>query len=363
MRKLFAFLLIFLLGFCLAGSADTVKILTIKDYIINPVTYEYISENLKKAEKENCPALIIRINTPGGLLKSTQDITKEILNSEIPVITYVWPKGGRAASAGTFIGYSSSILAMAPSTHIGAAHPVVGQGSWGEVGEKLQEKMMNDTLAWAKNISRQRNRPYRYLREMVEESKSFTEEEALRRGIIDLVAQDTDTLIRGIDSKTFKLKDAEVVLNIKDADKEFIELSFRQKILNVLLHPNLAYLLFTLGFLGLVFEVTHPGFGFPGIAGIICIITAFYAFSVLPVNYAGVIFIILGLVFLVIETVTPTFGLFAGAGVVSFVMGSLFLFRGPPSLKVSLSFIIPLTVVAVFWNVFIVGKILQIRLV
>jgi len=336
-----------------------IKVITIKNYIINPVTEEYIRDNLKKAEQQNSSALIIRLNTPGGLLKSTQNIVKDILNARIPVITYIWPKGTRAASAGTFIGYASSILVMAPSTHIGAAHPVLGGGAWGKISQEMQNKIMNDTLAWAKNIAEEKHRPYDFLEEAINESKSLTEKEALRRKIIDLIAHDLDDLLRKIEAKTVQLPDREIVFSSKNARMEFIELTPRQKFLNTILDPNIAYLLFTLGFLGLIFEVTHPGFGFPGIAGIICIILALYAFSVLPVNYAGIALIILGITFFLVEAFTPTFGLFTLGGAMCFILGSIMLFDRYDITKISWQFIMPTTITLSIISLFFLSKIAQ----
>jgi len=359
--KRLIFLFFFLLNFSSLSFSQEIRILTIKDYIINPVIEEYIRENIKSAE-ENSSYLLIRLNTPGGLLKSTQNIVKEILNAKIPVITYIWPKGARAASAGTFIGCASSILAMAPSTHIGAAHPVLGGGSWGKLSIELQEKIMNDTLAWAKNIAKERNRPYNFLEEAIKKSKSLTEEEALKRRIIDLIAEDLDELLKKVEGKKIKLDNEEIILSLKNVKTKFVELNPRQKFLNTLLEPNIAYLLFTLGFLGLIFEFTHPGFGFPGIAGVICLVLALYAFSILPVNYAGLALIILGLIFFIVEALTPTFGVFTLSGLVSFILGSILLFREPQIFQVSLKVIAPLGLAIAVWGLFILGKVLQARL-
>jgi len=344
------------------SSEKTIKVLTIKDKIINPVTAEYIKDNLERAKKENCSALIIRLNTPGGLLKSTQEIVRYILNSKIPIITYVSPKGARAASAGTFIGCASSILAMAPSTHIGAAHPVLGGGAWGKVSEEMRKKIMNDTLAWAKNISEERNRPYKFLENAVKNSISITEKEALKQKIIDLTAENLPNLINKIDGKKIEINGKEITLEVKGSKIEFTGLTGRQEFLNTLLDPQIAYLLFILGFLGLIFEVTHPGFGVPGIAGIICLIMSLYAFSSLPVNYAGIALIVIGITFFIIEAFTPTFGLFTLAGLVAFILGSTLLFRGPHIFKVEFKLIMPMAAAIALWSLFILSKVIQIRL-
>lgn len=352
--------LIFLFAGILPGLSQDIRVLTIDNYIINPIIQEYIETNLEEAQDNNEAALIIRINTPGGLLAPTQEIVKSILNAKIPVITYVWPKGARAASAGTFIGYASSVLSMGPSTHIGAAHPISGQGSWGETSDQMQKKLLNDTLAWAKNIAEAKNRPYQPLEDMTKESKSFTENEAMEKGFVDLIADDLQSLLEGINQRN--LLKLEEPLPTTEDNLKFIQLTPRQTFLNFLMSPNLVYLLFTLGMLGLIFEITSPGFGFPGIAGLICLITSFYAFSILPVNYAGIALITLGILFLVVEAFTPSFGLFGGAGLISFVLGSLFMFRGPDEFTVNLSFIVPLAVAIGIWNLFILSKIIQARI-
>lgn len=358
-QKVFFFLIFSFL--CLApGLANEIRIITIDGYIISPVIQEYIEDNLREAEKNKEKALVIRLNTPGGLLQPTQDIVRSILNAEIPVITYVWPKGARAASAGAFIGYASSVLAMSPATHIGAAHPVTGDGSWGEPSDTIQKKLLNDTLAWAESIAQTRQRPYQPLYDMIKESKSFTEEEALKKGFADVSAVSLESLFEQIEQTN--ILSGDVFSYSKNTDLKFVELTPRQNFLNILMSPNLIYLLFTLGMLGLIFEVTNPGFGFPGIAGIICLVISFYAFSVLPVNYAGIILIVLGVIFLIVEAFSPSFGIFGSAGLAAFILGSLFMFRGPAEFKVGLSFVLPLAVGVGIWNIFILNKIIRARI-
>jgi len=353
----FLFLLLLSLLPSLTYCQTKIKVLTIQGNIINPVTADRIEKGLRKAEEENC-LLVLKIDTPGGLLKSTERIVKLLLNSSIPVITYVYPRGAKATSAGTFIGYASHILAMSPSTHIGAAHPVIGGGSWGNIGEEMQKKIMNDSLAWAKNISQIRKRPFKFLKDAIEESISITEVQALKRGVSDLTAIDLDELIRKIDGLTVETTKGKVKLSTKETSVEEIPLTNREKFLDAIINPNIAYLLFTLGFLGLIFEVTHPGFGFPGIAGIICLILAFYAFSVLPVNYAGLTLIILGIIFFIVEAFTPTFGMFTLGGVSSFFLGSVMLFNQPHLIKVSYKFILPLVFTFAGLSLFILGKVI-----
>ena len=348
-----ALLLLPSLSYCKAP----IKVLTIQENIINPVTADRIEKTLREITGTDT-VLILKIDTPGGLLKSTERIVKLLLNSSNPIITYVHPKGARAASAGVFIGYASHILAMSPSTHIGAAHPVIGGGSWGNIDEEMQKKIMNDSLAWAKNISQTRKRPFKFLKDAIEESISITEVQALKKGVSDLTAVDVDELLRKIDGLTVETMKGKIKLSTKDSQVEEIPLTSREKFLDTIIDPNIAYLLLTLGFLGLIFEVTHPGFGFPGIAGVICLIFSFYALSILPVNYAGLTLVIFGIIFFIVEAFTPTFGLFTLGGVAAFFLGSVMLFNQPQFIKVSYKFILPLVLALAGLSLFILGKVI-----
>ena len=354
---LFTFFLILFLPF--SSFAQTkIKILTISEDIINPLIAAYISRGIKEAERD-ASLIIIKMDTPGGLLKSTQEIVKLLLNSPVPIITYIHPKGGRAASAGVFIGYASHILAMSPSTHIGAAHPVIGGGKWGSLDEEVKKKIINDTIAWAKNISQQRKRPFSFIKDAIEKSVSITEEEALKRKVCDLIADDVADLIKKIDGRIIITPKGKIKISTANISLEEIAFTKREKFLNALIEPNIAYLLLTLGFLGLIFEVTHPGFGFPGIAGTICLLLSFYALSILPINYAGLTLIILGLIFFIVEAFTPTFGLFTLGGIISFILGSIMLFNQPEFIKVSLKTIVPLVVTLGTFSLFVLTKIIQ----
>ena len=335
--------------------SNGVKILSVKDYIINPLTYEYIRRGLKKAEGENA-VFILKLDTPGGLLKSTQGIVKLFLNASVPIITYITPKGARAASAGVFISYASNIIAMSPSTHIGAAHPVIGGGSWGNLSKEVKEKILNDTLAWAKTIAEERGRPLNFIQDAVKKSISITAKEALNKKICNLIADDLNDLLNKINGKTVTTKKGEITIKIKKPDIENVPLTLREEILNTLINPNIAYLLFTLGFLGLIIEITHPGLGLPGIAGTICLLLAFYAFSILPLNYAGLSLIILGIIFLIIESFTPTFGMFTLGGIIALFFGSLMLFNQPLSIRVSFKVFVPVIVSISAILLFVAGK-------
>lgn len=343
-----------------ADEAPIIDVLTIDNQIISPVSANYILDGIDSAQKNNRQCIIIRLDTPGGLLESTRDIVKKIMNADIPIVVYITPSGSRAGSAGVFITLASHIAAMAPSTNIGAAHPVQmqkeeGQATWPEAvkeyirymrekasGRPIQEKekggedamkdkILNDTLAWVSTIAKTRARNVEWARATVSESISATEEEALAKGAVDLIAKDLDDLIKQLDGRTIQLQTRTVTLNTEEARLNFIELSLAQQILGAIINPNIAYILLILGFYGLLYEITHPGFGFPGIAGIICLILAFYSFQMLPTNYAGIALIILAFILFLAEIKVPGFGLLAFGGIVSLLLGSLILMDSPSS--------------------------------
>ncbi|MFH1450439.1 MAG: nodulation protein NfeD [archaeon] len=326
-------------------NSSPIAIVDIDDMIINPVVQEVISEAINDAHQKGAQCLIIRMDTPGGLLESTRKIVKKILNSPLPIVTYIWPQGARAASAGVFITLASHKAAMSESTHIGAAHPVIMNKSWGSIDEQMQEKVINDTQAWIESLAKSRNRNVKWAKEAVTESVSITEKEALDSKVIDIIAKDLDSLLEQLDGQIIEIDNRQITLQTKEVKLNFIKLSPRQKFLNHLINPNIAYILMLLGFFGLMYEITHPGFGFSGLAGLISLLLAFYAFQVLPTNYAGLALIIAGVSFFVIEAFTPTFGAFTLAGIVALIFGSTILFNQPYDfLTVSLKIIIPVAV-------------------
>lgn len=359
MKKILLLVLFSLLS--VSAFAQKVTVLTVDDHVINPVIKEYIEDGIKYAQDTKSDCVILRLNTPGGLLKTTQDIVKAILDSDVPVVTYIGPEGGRAASAGAFISYASHFLYMSPTTHIGAAHPVLGGGSWGNVDETMKAKIMNDTLAWAKTIAQKRNRPYDVLMKMIEESISLTAKEAKKKKVVDAIVSDLDALITDLNGKDFLIGEQKHTLDLKSVTFDFKPMSTRQKLLDTVLDPNIAYLLFTLGFLALIFEFTHPGFGFPGIAGTISVLAAAYAFQVLPVNYVGVALLVVGIVFLVAEAFTPTFGLFTLGGLTAFILGSLLLLKTQPVFHLSWTVIAPVIIFNGIFYTFLLAKMIQSR--
>lgn len=322
------------------------------DGAIGPVTYYRIKNLIENAEKNNANFVLITINTPGGLLTSTRKIVQEILSSNIPVICYVYPSGSQCASAGTFIALSCHILAMAPATNIGAAHPVTLTGS--ETDKKMEEKIVNDTVSFIKSIARYRGRNEKWAEDAVRRSISSTEEEALKKNVIDLIAKDINELLEKIDGKIVRVKDREIILKTKNAEIKEAKPELKDKILEFVSDPNIAYLLLIIGIWGIIIEFSHPGFGIPGIVGTIALILAFFGLHTLPINLAGLILIILSFIFFAIEAITPTFGIFITSGIITFILGSLMLFKKTSELKVPLPSILSVSILSGLFVYFII---------
>ena len=296
---------------------------------INPATADFIHESLFTGARDGAQALIIELDTPGGLLDSTKFIVKDLLGAPLPVIVYIAPSGAGAASAGVFVTMAANLAAMAPGTNIGAAHPVGGQGE--NIGGDMREKVENFAASLSKTIAQERGRNVEWAEKAVRESVSITEQEALQLHVVDIVATNLDDLLRQADGREVSIKGATVRLDLAGAEIVRKEMSFKQKFLNVLANPNVAYLLMMAGVLGLYVEFTHPGVFFPGIAGGICLVLGLTALQVLPINYSGLALVILGIALLVSELFLPTFGVLGVGGIVAFVLGSLLLFDTPES--------------------------------
>lgn len=317
--------------------AEKVNVITVSS-AINPIVAEFIINSIEEAEKEGAVALVVKLDTPGGLDKSMRDIIKAIEESDVPVITYVAPGGARAASAGCLITLASHIAVMAPATNIGAAHPVSLGGE--KVDEEMKKKIENDAVAYIKSIAKKHNRNESWAEKAVRESVSITSEEALELNVIDLIAPDLITLLNKIDGKKIKVRNREIVLNTKDAEIINKEMGWRHRFLNALSNPELAYILFMLGFWGILFELYSPGAIFPGVLGGICLILAFMAFQTLPINYAGLLLIILGIILFIVELKVVSYGLLTIGGLISLVLGSIILFEpSPPFYRLSYSLI------------------------
>jgi membrane-bound serine protease (ClpP class) len=309
------------------------------DGVINPVAAEYIAKSINTANDKKVEALIIELDTPGGLDTSMRKIVKDIIRSEVPVVVYVSPSGSRAASAGVFITLAAHIAAMAPGTNIGAAHPV---GIGEKMDKAMAEKAVNDAAAYIKSLAATNGRNAKWAEDAVRKSISATEEEALKEGVIDLVSKDLNTLLLDIDGRKVRTVMGERVLKTANANVIREEMGLRQRILNLISDPNVAYILMLLGFYGLFFELTNPGAIFPGVMGGICLILAFYAFQTLPVNYAGLLLIILAIILFILEVKIVSHGVLMIGGIISMVIGSLMLFESPaPFMKLSLSVILP----------------------
>lgn len=329
---------------CIASpQSKHAEVITI-DGVINPVVVEFISKAIRRAETEGAECLVIQMDTPGGLDLSMRSIIKEMMSADIPIIVYVSPGGARAASAGAIITLAADIAAMTPGTNIGAAHPVSLGG--GKMGEDMAEKIENDAAAYVESIATKRNRNKEWAIKAVRESVSITEIEALKINVIDLIATDLDDLLSQIDGREIKTAAGVKKLATKNIMVSHSEMGMREKILDTLSNPNIAYILMMLGFLGLYFELSNPGAIFPGVIGGISLILAFFAFQTLPINYAGVLLILLALILFILEFKVTSFGMLSVGGIISLTLGSLMLFDSSvPFLRVSFDIIIPVVTV------------------
>ena len=322
--------------------------------VINPVAAEYLHDTLFEAHTQGARALIIKLDTPGGLDTSMRLIIKDITAAPIPVVVYVSPSGGRAASAGTFITLAGHVAAMAPGTSIGAAHPVAMGG--GEMDKTMKEKVENDSVAYIKSIAEQRGRNVAWAEDAVRKSVSVTEREALTLKIIDLVANDVPILLKQLDGRAVTLQTGAVVLHTADVAVREFPMGLRLELLKALSDPNIAYLLMTIGTIGIMAELYNPGAILPGIVGAISLILAFYSLQSLPVNYAGVLLVILGIVFFILEATVTSYGLLAIGGVTSMILGSLMLIKSDAEfLQPSWGMIVPVVAFAAIATMLIVG--------
>jgi len=312
-----------------AGAGSKRVDLIVVDAGINPATADFIHESIAVAKRDGARALIIELDTPGGLLDSTKSIVKDLLGSPVPVIVYIAPSGAGAASAGVFVTMAANLAAMAPGTNIGAAHPVGGQGE--NIGGDMREKVESFAASLSKTIAQERGRNAEWAEKAVRESVSATEQEALKLHVVDIVAVSVDDLLHQASGREVSIDGRKVKLDLAGAEVVHREMRLKQKVLNILSNPNVAYLLMMAGVLGLYVEFTHPGVFFPGIAGAICLLLGMTALQVLPINYSGLVLILLGLSLLVSELFVPSFGILGVGGIVAFVLGSLLLFDTPES--------------------------------
>lgn len=342
--------------FLLPSALAAQKIISMKiDGSINPVTASFIHDGIEKAKKEKAECLLIQLNTPGGLLKSTRAIVSDMLDSPAPVIVYVSPGGAHAGSAGVFITLAANIAVMAPGTNIGAAHPVALQAT---MDSTMNEKATNDAAAFIRAIAQKRNRNLQWAENAVRRSFSYSEKEALEDSVIDLIAKNEQELLSIVDGRQVELSSETVTLRTKKASIETFNMSFVEKLLNIISDPNIAYILLLLGMYGLMFELYSPGAILPGIVGVISLILAFYSMHSLPINYAGLGLIIFGIILFLLEIKIVSHGLLAIGGVVSLLLGSMMLIRSGSSLemvRISRTVIFAATGVSALFFLFIIG--------
>ena len=369
MKRYNALIILSLIFFAVISiSGDTQEhspVLTIEvDGIINPPTAKFMIDAIDDAVRQNAQCLIIQLDTPGGLMESMRLIVKKELSSSVPIVVYVAPSGARAASAGVFVTMAAHVAVMAPGTHIGAAHPVTLGGGEGKENKTMTDKIVNDTVAFVKNIAKVRGRNVDWAEKSVVKSLSITDEEAEKLHVIDFISPDVQDLLAKIDGKVVKLEGGLTrTLHTKGVKPQPIQMSWREKLLDIISNPQIAYYLLMLGGMGIFFELSNPGAILPGVVGGIFLILAFYALQVLPVNYAGLALILFGIILFIAEIKVVSHGLLAIGGVISLFLGSLMLFQSPAEyLRLSLSVIIPAVLVTSGFFIFAMTMAIRARL-
>ena len=350
------------------------------DGAIGPATADYIQGGLEAARKQGAGLVILRMDTPGGLDTAMRDIIQEIMVSPVPVASYVTPGGARAASAGTYILYASHVSAMAPGTNLGAATPVVigaipdaddllkKPGANGDDKEPadskdaMKHKRINDAVAYIRSLAQMRGRNVEWAELAVREAASLSADEALAEGVIDIVAVDIRDLLEQAQGRSVTVAGIEQELDVVGLPLQVIEPDWRNRLLAVITDPNIAYILMLIGIYGLFFEFANPGFVLPGVAGAISLLLALYAFQVLPVNYAGLALLSLGIMFMLAEAFVPSFGALGFGGVIAFVIGSIILFdKEGTGYAVSLPLIFSLSLITGVFFLFVIGAAIKAR--
>ncbi|MCJ7791491.1 MAG: nodulation protein NfeD [Dehalococcoidia bacterium] len=340
-----------------AASSTTVEVLTVDGTIV-PVIADYIDRGISQAEKDGATVCIIELNTPGGLLGSTEKIVQRIMNAAVPIVVYVSPKGAWAASAGTFITLSAHIAAMTPGTTIGAAHPVSAGGE--EIPEDQMKKIVEFSAKWMRTIAEERGRNMEQAELAVTESKSFTDVDALEYNLIDLRADSLESLISQINGWKITLANGEeVTINTTSYGTTRNEMNAIEKFLQTISDPNIAYILLTLATIGLITEISNPGMVFPGVAGGISLLLAFYSLGVLNAYWGGIALILLAMGLFITEYFTHSFGLLTAGGIISLVIGSLILFSHSPGIEVNRGLIAGVTAGITAFAVFVIGAIIR----
>lgn len=350
-----ALLAVLLVGASVCATANSERrvVLAAIEGAIGPATTEYVLAAIERAESTGAEALILRLDTPGGLAAATRDIDKAILAAKVPVVTWVAPSGAQAASAGTFIIYASHLAAMAPGTNLGAATPVPIGGpapssprrprdpsreeeQEAPSGDAMQRKILEDSAAYIRALAELRGRNAEWGERAVREGASLTAQEALEKQVIEIMAANLEELLKKLDGRTVRLEVGEKTLATGGAVVESFEPTWRHRFLSIITNPSVAYLLLLVGLYGLLLEGYNPGSLLPGVVGVICLLLAAYALQLLPVNYVGLALIVLGLLLMLVEVITPSFGILGFGGLVALVFGSIILFdREVPGFEVS----------------------------
>ena len=323
------------------------------DGSINPSTSDFIHKSIEEAKNKNAECLVIRLNTPGGLLKSTRYIVSDLLTSPIPIVVYVSPGGSQSASAGVFITLASNIAVMAPGTNIGASHPVSGDGS--KMDSTMSEKVTNDAAAFIRSISEKRKRNVKWSEDAVRNSVSITETEALKDSVIDLIANDMNDLLAKIDGREVETSTGKKILNTKNHTIVNLEENWFQKILGIISDPNIAYILMMIGMWGIILEFYHPGAILPGVTGAICILLGLYGLHTLPINYAGAGLILLAIILFIAEIKVTSYGMLTVAGVIAMFFGSMMLIdtgSSPLEAAINISMSVIITTVIIIAGLF-----------
>jgi len=348
-------LLVLLLAAGAAGALATRAVYVLPAVgSINPGLAEFIVQGIRLAERENAEALVIELDTPGGLETSMRQIVQAISNAKIPVVVYVSPRGARAASAGVFITMAANVAAMAPGTNIGAAHPVsIGMG---KTDKTMEKKLVNDMVAHGRSLADERGRNADWMEKAVRQSVSIPAADALKLKVVDLMADNLEDLLAKINGRKVEVGGKQLILRTTGVPVKEIPEGLRTRILKHIADPNIAFILMMVGLAGLYFEFAHPGVVLPGVIGAICLLLAFFAFQTLPINFIGILLILLAFIFFILEFKVVSYGLLSVAGLVSLLLGGMMLFRGGEGgVDISWSVLIPTVAIVSLFFIVVAG--------